>query len=306
MKDLTLDKVKNTKRESKYLDFKERFDISKDQDWCEIIKDIVAMANSGGGCILIGARNDGTPSGWDATPVLNLDLAQITDKIVKYTGEQYADFDIQEVKKNDHRLVALLIHSVSVPMVFIQPGTYNIGDGKQKTAFGKGTIYFRHGAKSEPGNGKDLKECIDREVENIRKSWLGNIRKVVEAPHGYRVNILPPQVVESSLPTATPIRIVENPSAPAYHKIDPDQTHPHRQKEVVQLVNQKLSGRKKINPYDVYCVRKVYKIDQTKPNFYYKSKFASPQYSNAFVDWLVEQYGKDPLFFDKSREECKK
>lgn len=83
MKELTLDKVKNTKRESRYLDFKEKFDITQSQDWCEIIKDIVAIANSGGGFILIGARNDGTPSGWDTSPVLNLDPAQITDKIAK-------------------------------------------------------------------------------------------------------------------------------------------------------------------------------------------------------------------------------
>lgn len=306
MKDLTLDKVKNAKRESKYIDFKEKFDINQTQDWCEIIKDIVAMANSGGGCILIGAKNDGTPSGWDPTSVLNLDSAQITDKIAKYTGEQYSDFEIQEVKKNEHLLVALWVHSVPIPMIFIQPGTYDVGEGRQKTAFGKGTIYFRHGAKSEPGNAKDVKECIDREIEKIRKSWLGNIRKVVEAPPGYRVNILPPEVIESPIPTATPIRIVDDPTAPAYRKIDPDQTHPYRQKEVVQFVNQKLSGRKKITAYDVYCVRKVYNIDSTKTNFYYKSKFASPQYSNAFVDWLVEQYEKDPSFFDGAREKCKK
>jgi len=92
---LTLDKVKEAKRESKYLDFKEKFDINQTQDWCEIIKDIIAMANSGGGCILIGARNDSTPSGWDVTPLLHLDPAQITDKIARYTGEQYADFEIQ-------------------------------------------------------------------------------------------------------------------------------------------------------------------------------------------------------------------
>lgn len=161
IENVTPDKAKNAKRESKYVEFKEKFDITQLQDWCEIIKDIVAMANSGGGCILTGVKNDGTPSEWNPTPVLNLDPAQITDKIAKYTGEQFADFDIHEVEKNGHRLVALRVHGIPIPMVFIQPGTYDIGDGKQKTAFGKGTIYFRHGAKSEPGSSKDLKECID-------------------------------------------------------------------------------------------------------------------------------------------------
>ena len=100
LKDTMLDRAKKAKRESKYVEFKEKFDINQPQDWCAIIKAIVAMANSGGGCILIGIKRDATPSGWDTTPLLNLDPAQITDKMAKYTGEQFADFDIQEVERN--------------------------------------------------------------------------------------------------------------------------------------------------------------------------------------------------------------
>ncbi|HCX89369.1 MAG TPA: hypothetical protein DHT43_02395 [Deltaproteobacteria bacterium] len=84
----------------------------------------------------------------------------------------------------------------------------------------------------------------------------------------------------------------------------PDTTHPHRQKEVVQLINQRLSGRKTITPYDIQSARKVYKVD-AKPDYYYKSKFASPQYSNAFINWLVEQFDKDSSFFYRARQEYK-
>lgn len=86
---------------------------------------------------------------------------------------------------------------------------------------------------------------------------------------------------------------------------NPDITHPHRQKEVVQLVNQQLNDRKTITSHDIYCVRKIFRIDESKINFYYKSKFASPQYSNAFIDWLVEQFSKDSAFFDKAKQKCK-
>ncbi len=82
---------------------------------------------------------------------------------------------------------------------------------------------------------------------------------------------------------------------------NPDNTHPYRQKEVIQLVNQRLNGRKAITAHDVLCVRRVFKIDDSKPNYYYKSKFASPQYSGVFVDWLVEQFDKDNTFFDKAK-----
>ena len=256
---------------------------------------------------MVGVKNDGTPSGWDPTPMLNLDPADITNKVAKYTGEQFDGFDITETEKDGYRIAILQIHAVCMPIVFSEPGAYpDMGREKEKVAFGKGTVYFRHGAKSEPGNSNDLRQCIDREVQRLRRSWLSNIRKAIEAPIGSRVDVLQPPVIEPALPSETSIRIVDDLRVPAYREIDSDQTHPHRQKEVVPLVNQRLGGSKDINSYDVLCVRKVHKIDQAKPKFYYKSRYGSPQYSDAFVDWLVEQYRKDSLFFDKARKEYKR
>ena len=37
--------------ESKYIEFKSEFDINSKQDWCEVIKDIIAISNSGGGVL---------------------------------------------------------------------------------------------------------------------------------------------------------------------------------------------------------------------------------------------------------------
>src|ERR1700745_3001494 len=42
----------SAKRESKTVDFKTAFDPDRASDWCELIKDMVAVANSGGGTIL--------------------------------------------------------------------------------------------------------------------------------------------------------------------------------------------------------------------------------------------------------------
>lgn len=43
-----------TKRESKHVEFKQTFNPSLPGEWCELIKDIVAIANSGGGIIVFG------------------------------------------------------------------------------------------------------------------------------------------------------------------------------------------------------------------------------------------------------------
>jgi len=305
-KNKIIEKAKNAKRESKYVEFKERFDINSPQDWCEIIKDIVAMANSGGGGIIFGVNNKGNPSGYDISHILSLDPAVITDKIAKYTGQQFSEFELEEFERDRERTVILIIYGVSIPMVFTKPGTYSIGDNRQKTAFAKGTIYFRHGAKSEPGDSNDLSKAIERRVEEIRKSWMSNVKKVVSAPIGHVLHMGPPDVRISISSDATPVRITNNTEAPAYRLETPNDTHPYRQKEVIEKVNEKLKEGKRINQYDVLCVRRVHGIDESRPDFYYKPKYAAPQYSKEFIEWLVRSYESDSLFFDKARKEYRR
>jgi len=296
-----IEKANLLKRESNNIEFKERFDVKSKQDWCEILKDIVAMANSGGGIILIGIKDDGSPSDFDITQVINLDPAMVTDKLSKYTGEQFSDFEIEETVKDEHNVALLQIGISPIPMIFTQPGDYETEGHKKNIAFAKGTVYFRHGAKSEPGNTNDLRKVIERELHKIRKSWLNNIRKIVEAPVEPRIEMLPTTKNETISLGSVPIRIVEDPNAPPYQNINPDQIYPYRQKDVVKIINQRLEGKKTINAYDVRCIRKVYRIDGTKPSYYYKSKFASPQYSLTFVDWLVYQFEENNSFFDDAR-----
>jgi predicted HTH transcriptional regulator len=56
-----LESALQSSSESIRTEFKESFDISSPQEWCELIKDIVAIANTEGGVILIGVDNFGVP-----------------------------------------------------------------------------------------------------------------------------------------------------------------------------------------------------------------------------------------------------
>lgn len=297
-----LQKAQSVDKETKEIEFKETFSADSTRDWCEIVKDIIAISNSGGGCILIGVKNDGASSDSCIVDTLNLDPAQVTDKIAKYTGQQFSQFEVKPIDRHGKKVLALLIDDAHVPIVFTKLGTYDIGGGRQHTAFQAGTVYFRHGAKSEPGNSDDLKDAIERELRRMRRFWLSNVRKIVNASPEYKVLALPPHVKLDAALTATPIRITDEPGAPALRLETPDTTHPLRQKDVIQAVNRRLEGKKTVNAYDIWCVRKVHGIDTAKPQYYYKPKFGSPQYSQAFVDWLVRSYEQDPSFFDKARE----
>lgn len=297
-----LEAALNSQAESTNIEFKSGFDTSSNQDWCEIIKDIVAIANSGGGIIIFGVDDLGEPNGNDVSSIWKIDPADLANKIVKYTGVNFTAFEILKCNKKKYKLAALQINESLIPIIFCKPGTYAISGGKQKTAFGKGTIYFRHGAKSEPGNSDDLRKSIERELERIKDFWLGNIRKVIEAPRTSQVIVLGEEVKESDSPAATPIRITNDANAPVYRKIDRDITHPYRQTDLVEVVNKKLSGKHNVNSHDIQAIKVSHKIAEIE-KFCCRPKFSGFQYNEEFADWIVKNYNNDPDFFDKARKE---
>jgi hypothetical protein len=296
--------IEESDGESTSLDFKATFDPSSAQDWCELVKDIVALANSGGGVIVFGVNDDGTPATGDLAPVLAIDPAVIVDKIKKYTDQHFAEFLLSGASRRGFPVAVLAVSGAAVPIVFANPGTYDIGGGKQKTAFARGTVYFRHGAKSDPGTSDDLRSALNRELDRVRSSWLDGITKVVTAPVGATISVLPGEVKLTGAEGATGVRLVNDESAPAFKAYRTDLLYPYRQKELVSRVNELLAGPK-ITAHDAHCVRKVHHID-AEPNFFYKPQFSSPQYSEAFADWMVERYHADVEFFLKAKDAAKK
>lgn len=303
-----LAQASTAKRESKHLDFKSAFDSTSNESWCEIIKDIIAFSNSGGGIIVFGVEDDGKSNGMDFQHILNFDLADITNRIARYTGYQFDGIEILEIERDKNLHAAFLISSSEVPIVFTKPGTYDVDGKKQKTAFGVGTIYFRHGAKSEPGNRNDLENWRDKEISRIRNEWMGNIRKVVRVPKGHAVSYVPKGQIKIGA-TGQPVivRISNDPKAQKFVPHDAERIWPYKQKELLSTINQKLPSGLKINAHDIVVVNRKIDILKSYPDFAYKPhKMVSPQYSDLYVHWLVDQANKNPDFFRVAREEYRK
>jgi predicted HTH transcriptional regulator len=131
MDEVILAKIEETEKENADFDFKSVFDPSALHDWCELIKDIVAMANSGGGLIVFGVNDDGSPvETVDLKQILSLDPATIVDKIEKYTDHNFADFSLYSGVRRGLQVAVLAVSSVSIPIIFTSPGTYDVGGGK--------------------------------------------------------------------------------------------------------------------------------------------------------------------------------
>jgi hypothetical protein len=316
--------------ESASVDFKASFDPESKQEWCELIKDIIAMTNSGGGSIVVGVADDGSLSGSDIRGLLAVDPADVTNRIYGYTDQHFAAFEIAEQFRFGQSVAVIKIGASRIPIVFTSHGGYGIPGG-QKAAFVKGSVYFRHGAKSEPGTTDDLRLALERELERVKGFWLDGIGKVMAAPDGSTVQIVQKDVTfrdtpEATtvrltkdedaatlsvgdvtlrdIPGATAIRLTTDENAPTLSVMQADKLYPYRQKELVQRLAERLDGRATVSGHDLQCVRKVFAVDGN-PTFSYEAQHSPRKYTDAFVVWLVEQHAADPSFFQKAREACR-
>ncbi len=296
-----LRKAEAARRESRSVEFKAQIDPRSTRDACEVIKDIAAIANSGGGVVLFGVNDNGTPASADLSLIESLDQAFWIDKVAAYTDVQIVDLFQEKVTRAGGLAVALIVPPSPLPIIFTRPGTYSVGPKEQRTAFGKGTVYFRHGAKSEPGTNDDIRQIMDRALERVRALWSKGIRKVVEAPedavvHVVRAGDLSGQTVPH------PGKVVADPNAPGVHPQNADDHWPHRQKDVLRLVRERVPGAK-LTSHDVLAIRRVDRLEDNRPDLVYRPFKKSPaQFSDAFVDWLTAKLQQQPTFCEAYRD----
>lgn len=97
--------------------------------------------------------------------------------------------------------------------------------------------------------------------------------------------------------SGTPTQIVEVAK-------DPSKSHPYRQSDVLKIFNEsQINSQGEINQYDIQCVVRVLGI-KSRPEFYYRGDITgSPsQYSQAFIDFIIQRYQKDTHFFEQMRK----
>src|SRR5262245_59558053 len=92
-------------RETRTVEFKESFDPSDRRSFCETLKDILALANSGGRVIVIGVDNTGRPVDGHVKGLIDTDPADLTNKIGAYTGFDFDALVVRSHNKNG-KLVA--------------------------------------------------------------------------------------------------------------------------------------------------------------------------------------------------------
>jgi hypothetical protein len=259
-----------------------RVELGTTAAWAVLVRDVAAMANSGGGVIVV--------------PTRELDEEELYEQLATYVEPDFEAVEVLGLTRAGAPAVAIVVEAVTTPLAFARDASVEAG-----LAFARGEVYFRHGARSGPATGADVRDFIGRALEATRRQWIANIRQVMHAPDRAEVAIFETaERDEEGRPTL--IRLTTDPHAPLYGQVDPDRSHPYRQKEVINELNSRLDGARAINAFDILSVRRVHGVsEETRPEFVHVPKFGSPQYSDAFVDWLIEQHARDPRFFDEAK-----
>src|SRR4051794_4900387 len=183
-----------------------------------------------------------------------------------------------------------LVQTERGPVLVVGPA------GEAPLTLGGEGAYFRHGGRSVPATRDDLRRFMERRVTAVKRKLLGDITRVITAPEGSEVVA----IERAEDDQGRSIRITTDEHAPLYRAVDFDVTHPYRQKELIAEVNGRLPEERAINAYEFQAVRRTNDID---PDFVHRPRFGTNQYSQAFVDWLVERIDRDPQFIQRARVE---
>lgn len=186
--DLSEDKLRSLldlKEERTELDYKEAFDSSNPKDKVELAKDAIAMANTNGGYLILGARDDGTPAGLSRDQYDGLDGSKLSNKISAYCRPREVSLTLHKHQMDvagATTLLALVLvrKHEGRPIFMSKDGTYRDPKSrKTRQAFRKHDVYVRHDDQSVPMTPVDMERFITAAVDRQREDWMTDATELV-------------------------------------------------------------------------------------------------------------------------------
>lgn len=203
--------------EGKTTDYKLKFDPTNAKQKLAVAKDLIAMANSGGGKITVGRDETSTP-GISLQATKALDSAKLADFIQNQISPAQVDISHSFKKlKNGKYLAIIEVDSVEVPLVMAKDGAWKGMDPKKgKPLFRKGDIWVRHSSKTERISYEDLRRWMALARQAERDQVLDRITTLANLPEGSSLEVVSP----SGLAIDSPGRLLD--SVARRRERDPD------------------------------------------------------------------------------------
>lgn len=173
------------------LERKRSVDLDDRLDSLRLVKEIAAMANSGGGRIIVGVLDDGNEVGIAPALAAKFDPARIGDLLDSFLSPDRIEVDVKRrvLPAGDEVLELLVPAAVRPPLVLCKSGNYEVA-GKQQEVFGAHSVFVRRNTKAERARRADFLRWTEEAEERIRATLLERVAMVVEAPHDAHVRLV--------------------------------------------------------------------------------------------------------------------
>jgi hypothetical protein len=208
--------------ETNAVDFKETLDLSHTRDRVELAKDVLAMANSGGGDMVVGVE-DGTLRrvGISEEVFVSLrDAKSVNDKLKRYCGGYVkvlvAQHQVTNQERQKVRMVLIHVPAASHKVPAQDDGAYaDPGNpSKQKWIFRRGDVYVRKADESvKVETPEDLRAAPTSpqiDADTARKITHAYIQRLVES-FTHNLSPLLPNDTPRELSGEALIRVLEEP-----------------------------------------------------------------------------------------------
>ena len=221
-----------SRRELPFLEFKVDLDLADKHRWPGLLKDIVAISNSGGGVVLFGLDSNSKRVGLSTSLLAHLDPANIAQKLQKFARSGVARTAYVEIKYYQKMYGFLLVHRPDGITVFERDGDFEEPPGTPRKAFYKGVVYIRRVAGNTEASQADLDRMVNRLLNRRLQSVVARIEPVLQMPTDsdliVRAKSAPSEgvlvdesglgqrvtIVEDDVPGALPLREMLDPSVP--------------------------------------------------------------------------------------------
>lgn len=178
----------NLSGEDDRLDYKAVYNLKGSQgtkDRVEIVRDIVAMANTFGGYIVLGVREakDGSPERYVADGLTDevcasLDISDLQTHVGSFVSEHIElQLQIHSLESLQGKKFALIYVAPcpQSPIIFTREGQYTDSTGANKVLFYPGDIVIRKGASSKRVDQSDMRRIISEIRRREKANWTEEI-----------------------------------------------------------------------------------------------------------------------------------
>jgi hypothetical protein len=193
--------------ESPILDYKADFDRESPRAKLELVRDVIAIANSGGGRIVVG-HDEVRRTGVTRDVVEVLDSAKVAEWLRNYASPApiHLSHEIEEISR-DRFLITLGVSRAEFPVVISKRGLWKGADRKEhRPVFELGDVFVRHSTRTERANYEDFRQWIVKATESERSTILDRLTTLVNLPEGTELQL----ISQAGQAIDTPGRLLDN------------------------------------------------------------------------------------------------